>query len=351
VIEFGVLGPLIVRRDYEPLALDASLLRRLLVLLLCRPGQPWSIASIVDVLWPAGPPATARKTLQVYVGRLRNALGDPKRIRHDPGGYSIVVAADELDSLRFRALVDAGRAAHQRGEPAAADGLLTDALRLWRGSPFANLDGADVIAEKSRQMEELWRAAHELRAAVRLDPRRHLEVVADLAGLLTNHPYQERLISYLMLALYRSDCQSEALDLYRRARNQLTEDLGIEPGPTLSWLQQAILRGDGRLWQLGAADLGGLNTQPSHPFGAIPAQLPPDVGGFTGRAKELASLDAVLAGIGAQPTALLSMMDTQRGVEYAQEALASHRKSGHLPGAARARRIAVTASSASTRSP
>jgi DNA-binding SARP family transcriptional activator/tetratricopeptide (TPR) repeat protein len=329
VIEFGVLGPLTVHRDHRPVTLNAAMLRALLALLLHRPGQPLAVASIVEALWPGQPPATARKTVQVYVGRLRTALGEEERIRHGPGGYVITVAPEELDALRFRALIDAGRDARRRGELAAADGLLTEALALWRGTPFADLDGADAVAHETRLLEDQWLAAQELRAAVRLDLRRHHEVVADLAGLLTAHPYQERLAAYLMLALYRSDRQSQALDLYRRTRTLLAEDLGIEPGPTMAWLQQAILRTDSRLGQISATDL----DQPTAPptptgppapvAGAVPALLPPDVSGFTGRAHELASLDALIAGADQQPTAVvISAVSGTAGV--GKTALAVH---------------------------
>ncbi len=260
MIEFGVLGPLTVRRDNEPVVINAAMLRGLLTLLLHRPGQPVSVDGIVETLWTGRPPATARKTVQVYVGRLRKALGDEERIRHGQGGYTIVAAPGELDTTRFRALVDAARDAHRRGEPATADGTLTVALGLWRGTPFADLDGAGVIAEEIRLLEEQRLAALELRAAARLDLRRHQEVVADLVGLLSAHPYHERLVSYVMLALYRSDRQSEALELYRRTRDQLADELGIEPGPVMSGLQQAILRSDRRLGQLSAIDLDGITA-------------------------------------------------------------------------------------------
>jgi DNA-binding SARP family transcriptional activator/tetratricopeptide (TPR) repeat protein len=334
VIEFGVLGPLTVCRDSRPVVLNAAMLRGLLALLLHRSGQPLGVDSIVESLWPGQPPATARKTVQVYVGRLRRALGDAERIRHSAGGYTIIVAPDELDVTRFRGLIDAGRDVRRRGDLAAADRLLTEALGLWRGTPFADLDGTDVVAEETRLLEEQWLAAQELRAAVRLDLRRHHEVVADLAGLLTAHPYQERLASYLMVALYRSDRQSKALDLYRRVRDQLAEELGIEPGHTMSWLQQAILRGDGRLWQISVTELDGLNAAPTaaarppHPLTpaatqAMPALLPPDVYGFTGRTEELASLDALLSKIGEQPTAVvISVVSGTAGV--GKTALAVH---------------------------
>ena len=136
MIEFGVLGPLTVHRDGRPVVLNATMLRGLLALLLHRPGKPVSVSCIVDTLWPGRPPASVRKIVQVYVGRLRKALGDEQRIRHSPDGYPIVVGPDELDITRFRARIDAGRDAAGRGELTEADRLLTEALGLWRGRPF-----------------------------------------------------------------------------------------------------------------------------------------------------------------------------------------------------------------------
>jgi DNA-binding SARP family transcriptional activator/Tfp pilus assembly protein PilF len=262
---------------------------------------------------------------------LRKALGDEQRILHSPGGYSVVVAPDELDITRFRSLIEAGRDAWQRGKPAQADRLLTEALGLWRGRPFADLDQAEVILEATRLLEEQWLSAHELRAGVRLDLRRHQEVITDLSGLLPSYPYQERLASYLMLALYRSDRQSEALEVYRRTREQFADELGIEPGATMAWLQQAILRSDTRLWQIGSTDLEKLSGTPA-PTGSAattavtqsaPAQLPPDVYGFTGRGSELASLDAAIAAGAERPTAVvISAMSGTAGV--GKTALAVH---------------------------
>ncbi|MBV1856673.1 AfsR/SARP family transcriptional regulator [Catellatospora tritici] len=335
-MEFAVLGPLTVHRDHQPVALNAAMQRALLALLLQRPGRPVSVACMVDTLWPDAPPATARKTIQVYIGRLRKALGDEDRIRHGSDGYTIVVAPDELDVTRFQTLVDAGRDARRRGALAEADHVLTESLRLWRGTPFADLDTSRGIADEARRLQEQWLGAQELRSAVRLDLRRDAEVIADLAGLLAAHPYQERLVAYLMLALYRSDRQSDALDLYRRTRDQLAEQLGIEPGHTMSWLQQAILRCDPRLRHLHTTDLEGIDGSPAAaaarpsrgtPSPATaelrPAQLPPDVLGFTGRSNELASLDAMLDAATEQPTAVvISAVSGTAGV--GKTALAVH---------------------------
>src|SRR5512139_2336388 len=131
MIEFGVLGPLTVYRDRQPVALNATMLRGLLSLLLHRPGRPVSVACIEDTLWSGRPPSSVRKTIQVYVGRLRKALGEKARVQHSPDGYVILLAADELDAIRFRTRIEAGRAARCHGDLITADRLLTEALGLW----------------------------------------------------------------------------------------------------------------------------------------------------------------------------------------------------------------------------
>lgn len=243
----------------------------------------------------------------------RTASGTAQR------GYTIVVAPEELDVRRFRTLVGAGRDARRCGALAEADRVLTEALGVWRGTPYADLKVPGGITDQARKLQEQWLGAQELRAAVRLDLRRDAEVVADVTGLLPAYPHQERLAAYLMLALFRSDRQSDALEVYRHTRHQLAGQLGIEPGQTMSWLQHAILRCDPRLWQLHTTDLDGRHGPPiatgvvqagiSAPqpvtTGLRPAQLPPDVLGFTGRSEELASLDAMLAAASEQPTAVV----------------------------------------------
>lgn len=158
MIEFGVLGPLIVHRDHQPVALNADMLRKLLVLLLHRAGRPLAVASIEDTLWPGQPPATARKTIQVYVGRLRKALGAEQRIRHSPGGYTITVAPDELDSHHYHeavTLLRLGDSNYAAGNPDATRSAWQQALAI-----LEELEHADADAVRQR-LHDLDRAARD----------------------------------------------------------------------------------------------------------------------------------------------------------------------------------------------
>ncbi|WP_090795785.1 AfsR/SARP family transcriptional regulator [Asanoa ishikariensis] len=271
---------------------------RLLALLLCHDGRPVGTDALLASLWEGVPPPTARKTLQVYVHRLRQALGDPARVVHTGDGYAIVLGADEFDVRRFGAAVDQARAARRHGDLAAAAKLFHEALGLWRGDAYA---GAPVGSEASR-LADLRDTAREESAAVALDLGRPVEAGADLVALAREHPYRETVRALLMLALLRTGRQADALDVYRRARALLVEELGVEPASTLRSLHAAILRGDPRLAGVATAELGELaepDSRPARPTVApTPRQLPADTAGFTGRAAELDELDTILRGPG-----------------------------------------------------
>jgi DNA-binding SARP family transcriptional activator len=314
VIEFNVLGRLTVYRDGLPVNLNAALLRRLLALLVRHAGEPVPVPVIVEALWDKVPPVRARKTVQVYIGRLRRALRDDGRITFGVGGYTLAVSSNELDVARFRTLVETGLASRERRDLEVAERLLTAALALWRETPYGEFGDVPSLAEEARDLTELRLTAAAELFATRLDQNRHAEATADLAELLRTYPYQERLAAYLMLALYRTDRRTEALDVFRRTRQRLAEDLGIEPGRTLSWLHRAVLGADSRLAQLRTAELNGPDgiaqtdevwVEPG-PEPRPPAQLPPDIPGFVGRDSELARLDALLDPAAGHTVAVIS---------------------------------------------
>lgn len=247
MIEFGVLGPLTIRRDGEPVELRATMLRRLLALLLSETGQPVPVPQVLEELWGTAPPPSARKTLQVYVHRTRRELGEGQRIAHGPAGYSLAVGPDELDVLRFEALVEQARAAHRRGGGERASALFHTALGLWRGAPYADVAGGVLVASAARRLEERRLAVREELVEVDLELGRHAELVTELTGLVKEQPYREGLRAHLMLALYHTGRQAEALQVFRQTRGLLNQQLGVEPGPALQRLHEAILRGDERL--------------------------------------------------------------------------------------------------------
>ncbi|OEJ20978.1 hypothetical protein AS594_40035 [Streptomyces agglomeratus] len=244
MIELGVLGELTVRVDRLEVGLKAPMVRRLLAVLLTRAGHPVPVSTLIDALWQGERPQNSHKTLQVYILRLRQALGDAMRIRRHAGGYAVVVGPGELDAQRFEDLVAQGRHARHAGEPEQASQLFTGALSLWRGAPYADVAEAGLVDEEVRRLEEARLALQEERIGVDLELGWHSGLVPELDALVAAHPYREELRAQLMLALYRTGRRREALEVYRSTRRMLREELGIEPRPGLLALHERILRAD-----------------------------------------------------------------------------------------------------------
>jgi DNA-binding SARP family transcriptional activator len=237
---FRLLGPLEVVSDRDlPLALGGVKQRSLLAVLLLEANQLVSTDRLIDQLWGAAPPATAAKSIQVYVSRLRKSLGEGRLLTRPPG-YVLPVGPDELDLARFEQL--AGEAS--RTAPESAAGKLREALALWRGPALADLAYEPFAQVEIARLEEMRLAVLEQRIEADLALGRHAELVGELEALVTRHPVRERLRRQLMLALYRSARQAEALEAYRAARRELSEELGLEPSEELKRLEQAILRQD-----------------------------------------------------------------------------------------------------------
>lgn len=243
-MRFGVLGPLQIHRDEGAVELRTPMLRRMLAVLLSRAGRPAGVDELIDALWAEAPPARAAKTIQIYVHRLRRDLGEPERIVREPAGYAIRVEPGELDAEEFVHHVRQGQAAQRAGDPARAEADFRQALRLWRGTPYGDVADAGFLAAEVEGLRELRLQALEGHAAAALDLGRSGELVPELAALVTANPYRERLVEQLMVALYRSGRQAEALSVYRRVRARLMEELGVEPGKQLARLHEAILRRD-----------------------------------------------------------------------------------------------------------
>ncbi|MGW2559348.1 AfsR/SARP family transcriptional regulator [Streptomyces sp. NPDC001514] len=244
LIEFAVLGPLTVHRNGRELALAAPMLRRLLAVLLSRAGRPVPVPDIVDALWDGRPPRSARKTMQVYVHRLRRELGDEKRLVHNALGYTLTAHSGELDALRFTDLAEQARLACWSDDLERASGLFRRALSLWRGPAFDGVrDGAPVAAEADH-LDGRRVQAYEECAEVELKLCRYGELATELAVLVRSHPYREGLRGQLMRALYGSERRAEALEVFRETAALLRDQLGIEPGEALRSLHEAMLRED-----------------------------------------------------------------------------------------------------------
>jgi DNA-binding SARP family transcriptional activator len=245
-MEFRLLGPLEVLDGARELPIGRGKPRVLLGILLLEAGRVVSSDRLIDLLWGERPPPTAQKALQLYVGRLRRVLG-PGRIATAAPGYVLHAGPEEIDVRRFEALVARGRRAMAEGDAGAAARSLREALGLWRGPALPDAARDGVLQPEALRLEELRLGAIEDRIAADLELGRHAELVAELERLVAEHPLRERPRGQLMLALYRSGRQSEALAAYRDARRMLVEELGLEPGHELQALEAAILGHDPEL--------------------------------------------------------------------------------------------------------
>jgi predicted ATPase/DNA-binding SARP family transcriptional activator len=240
-MDFRILGPLEVSADGRAVPLAGAKPRAVLAMLLLHLNEPVSAERLAAALWGEDAPAGAVKTVQVHVSRLRKALGDPDLLATTPAGYQLNVHPEQIDAACFERQVAAGRRALAAGHAGRASDLLRAALALWRGAPLAEFAWAPFAPTEINRLEELHLAAIEVRVEIDLAARREAELIAELQQLTSRHPWRERLHAQLMLALYRSGRQADALGAYRHAREVLVDRLGIEPGPELQELNQAIL--------------------------------------------------------------------------------------------------------------
>ena len=267
-MEFRLLGPLEVAEHDRSLVLGGIKPRSLLALLLLHANQVLSADRLIDELWGDEPPATAAKSIQVHVSKLRKVLGDGRLTTRDPG-YVLNVDPEELDLARFERLLVEARGA---GPETRAE-KLRQALTLWRGPPLADLAYQPFAQTEIARLEELRLAALEQRIEADLATGRHTELVSELEALAAEHPLRERLRYQLMLALYRSARQAEALEAYRAARRELSDQLGLEPGEELRQLEQAILRHDPALDHSPASSVATAPAPPGRSILIVPGTL------------------------------------------------------------------------------
>jgi DNA-binding SARP family transcriptional activator len=252
LMDFRILGPIEALDEGREVALGGSRQRALLAVLLLHAGETLSSDRLIDALWGESPPAGAPKALQVQVSRLRKALGPADMLVTRDHGYRLELDPERLDASRFERGVAEGGSELAGGRPERAASVLEEALSLWRGPPLADLAYERFAQREIARLEELRATALEQLFEAKLALGRHAEVVGELQGLIREHPYRERLRAQLMLALYRSDRQADALQAYQDARSKLVEELGIEPGERLRELEKAVLAHDPELG-LGAA--------------------------------------------------------------------------------------------------
>jgi DNA-binding SARP family transcriptional activator len=274
-MDFRILGPLEVLDEGRAVTLGGSKQRALLALLLLHANETLTTDRLIDELWGDRPPATAAKNVQMQVSRLRKALAAEAAgglVMTRERGYELELDPERLDSHQFERLLDEGRSELAAGHPERAAAALEAALAMWRGAPLADLAYEPFAQREIVRLEDLRAGALEQLIEAKLALGRHREAISQLETLIAEHPYREGLRAQLMLALYRSDRQADALQAFQDARRQLVEELGIEPGERLRELERAILAQDPAL----AAPLG-RDDGDAAPRGPAAAELPTGV--------------------------------------------------------------------------
>ncbi|MEV6974506.1 BTAD domain-containing putative transcriptional regulator [Kitasatospora sp. NPDC093806] len=328
-LRFEVLGPVRARRDGVELSLGPPQQQGLLLALLFRAGRQVSGPQLIDDLWGEEPPASAHGVIRTYVHRLRRILG-PDVLSSLGGGYLFVADRESLDTVRSEALLARARSLRAEGDHAEAAAVLRSALALWRGEPMSGVPGPYVQRQR-REWTERRLAVLEARLEAEIDGGRWAESVAELGALVEEHPLRERLSELLMLSLYRSGRQADALEEYRAADRRLRAELGVAPGPGLRDLHARILAADESLTApagrvvapavaVPAASAAASTAAPASPTGPVPVvgldpssilkpdQLPAAVVDFTGRSAEAEALRAALREPASVPVAAVAGM-------------------------------------------
>jgi DNA-binding SARP family transcriptional activator/uncharacterized protein HemY len=290
-MEFGLLGPLVVRQEGAVIAVTRSRERAVLAALLLHANEVVPVGDLAEALWGEMAPRSAEMTVRNYVKRLRQVLGEngDSRIGTGAGGYSIRVEAGELDVARFESLASATLSAMRAGRWAQVSGQARAALSLWRGDPLADA-GSPVLAEREApRLAEMRLQVLEARLDADVRSGGHARVIPELYRLVRMHPLREHLHATLMLALYRCGRQGDALAAYRNVRQVLVAELGLEPGPDLREMHQQILAAHPSL--TGGEPAGAVQPEASR---ITPRALPPTVRHFTGRSGELGELSELL---------------------------------------------------------
>jgi DNA-binding SARP family transcriptional activator len=291
-LTFELLGPLCARSDGVELDLGSPQQKAVLAVLLLARGRHVATETLIDAVWGEQAPRTAAGTIRNYISRLRH------RLRREPGwpdqdiiklvgdGYTLRLGSALLDLDVFERLTREGRTARAGGDWAQAAALFHDALALWQGRPLAGLPGPYAEAQRARMAEEHLTATEDGLAAS-IGSGGHAAAIPQLQELLAAHPLREKLSELLMLALYRSGRQADALRVFGASRRLLQDELGIDPGPSLREMHQRILEADRGL-AAPAPD------QPSQLPVAIPSMLPSALPDFTGRVYDLSAITATL---------------------------------------------------------
>ena len=318
MLEFRILGPLEVVGEHGPFRLGGPKQRATLAILLLNVNRIVSVDRLADELYSGAAPVTAVTQVQRQISELRRALGVESSIDTQSPGYVIRLAPEQLDLHRFERLTDEARRALSREEARLAADLLREALDLWRGEPLADFAYEPFARTAIGRLEEIRLAAIEQRIEAELALGRHAEVTAELEELVSEHPLRERLRGQLMLALYRSGRQAEALDVYRETRQKLVEEFGLEPTEGLRELERAILAQDRAL------DAAGLSAAPERAVLVLPSA--------DDRLDGLLAIGEPLAALPGRELIIARLLEDEGALGPAVEAL-NARRAGLAPGA------------------
>jgi DNA-binding SARP family transcriptional activator len=311
VLDFRILGPLEVVGEHGPARLGGPKQRATLAILLLNANRVVSVDRLAEDLYSGAAPATAVTQVQRQISELRKALGDESIIETRPPGYVIRLERGQLDLHRFESLADDARGE----EPGLAAELFRQALDLWRGEPLADLAYESFAQPAIERLEEIRLAALQQRIDAELALGRQATVIAELEQLVAEHPLHERFQAQLMLALYRSGRQADALEVYRRTRERLVEEFGIEPNAALRELERRILGQDRSLDLVVPADDAG-------PDRVVLVLAPSDE-----RIDRTLDLARQLAMQGERELIVVSLVPDESALEPASEMLSERRQS------------------------
>ena len=283
-MEVRLFGELEAVQDGIAVPVRGTKQRALLALLALHRGEPVSADRLIDVLWGDGQAANPANALQAQIGQLRRVLG-PAAIVTTEAGYALAVGSGDVDVIRFEQLVAKGRRLSEEGEAALASAVLGEALGLRRGEPLAEFAYAGFADAERAHLGELALVAVEVRAGADLELGRHADLAGELEAACRQHPLRERLWELLIVSLYRSGRQAEALRAYTAIRDRLVDELGIDPGPALRELQARILAQDPSLAAARPPPVQAAG--PAVPL-AVTGNLREQLSGLAGREPELA---------------------------------------------------------------